>query len=329
MSESSASDSIIEQAAHWLVRLSADDACADDHVAFENWKRADPRHAEAANRMAGLIDRVRKLDEVVADPGHVRVTLDVVCPGKRSHPKRALATLAVVVALMLAGWMGQKQLPLTYLFADMRTATGQPETRYLADNSRITLKGASAVNLRFDASRRTLNLLCGEILLDVAPEASRPFIVETRHGRIQALGTQFAVRVEDDATVLTMLESKVSINASEAEDRDGIVVSAGERVRIGSRGPGIVERIDPPSISNAWKFNQLVVRDALLPDVLDELARQRVGVIRYDRAALASIRVSAVLPLGDTDQALRLLATSLQLRITSFTPWLVFVSTAP
>ena len=72
----------------------------------------------------------------------------------------------------------------------------------------------------------------------------------------------------------------------------------------------------------------MVVQDAALPDVLDELARQRKGILRYDRAALANIRVSAVLPLGDTDQALRLLSASHHLQLTRMTPWLVSVSLA-
>ena len=149
---------------------------------------------------------------------------------------------------------------------------------------------------------------------------------------MQALGTRFGVRGDEEATVRTMLESRVSVKAATApdgQDRGGLVVSAGQRVRIGADGLGAVESIDAGSVADAWRFNQLVVQDAPLPEVLDELARQRVGVIRYDRAALAGIRISAVLPLGDTDQALRLLSASHHLRVTGFTPWLVSVAPAP
>ncbi len=327
-------DTVAEQAADWLVRLSGDRAGAADRAAFEAWKQSDPRHADAAERIASLIERLQGLRNTVGDTRPVHAALEAVGirPGKRSRARHLGTALALVLSLAVPGWLALQQYPPAYLFADVRTATGQPETRQLADDTHIILKGASAVNLRYDEKTRTVGLVRGEILLDVARDAARPFVVETRHGSIRALGTRFAVRSDDEATVLTMLESRVSVKAATApdgQDRGGLVVSAGQRVRIGADGLGAVESIDAGSVADAWRFNQLVVQDAPLPEVLDELARQRVGVIRYDRAALAGIRISAVLPLGDTDQALRLLSASHHLRVTGFTPWLVSVAPAP
>lgn len=331
---SPAGDGVVEEAAKWLVRLSDSGAKSEDYAAFESWKQSDARHAEAAGRMSGLIGRIQGLRTSGGDARALRATLDAVGSqrGKISRSKRLGATLALLLSLAAPGWLALQKYPPAYLLADVRTATGQPETRQLADHTQLTLKGASAVNLHYDARQRTVELVRGEILLDVARDATRPFVVETRHGSIRALGTRFAVRSDDDATVLTMLESKVSVKAVAASgglDRVGLVVSAGQRVLIDADGSGVLERVDVRSIADAWKFNQLVVQDAPLPEVLDELARQRVGVIRYDRAALADIRVSAVLPLGDTDQALRLLSASHHLQITGFTPWLASVAPAP
>lgn len=330
---SPAGDAVVEEAAEWLVRLSDDGAKAEDRAAFESWKQSDTRRAEAAGRVAGLIDRLRGL-RTTNDARALRATLDAVGSQRKkiSRSKRLGATLALLLSLAAPGWLALQKYPPAYLLADVRTATGQPETRQLADHTQLTLKGASAVNLHYDARQRTVELVRGEILLDVARDATRPFVVETRHGSIQALGTRFAVRCDDNSTVLTMLESKTSVKAAASSSEHvltELVVSAGQRVRIGADGLGTVESIDAGSVADAWKFNQLVVRNAPLPDVLDELARQRVGAIRYDRAALADIRVSAVLPLGDTDQALRLLSASHHLQITGFTPWLVSVAPAP
>ena len=41
---------------------------------------------------------------------------------------------------------------------------------------------------------------------------------------------------------------------------------------------------------------------------------------------LAGLRVSAVLPLDDTDRALQLIADTLPLQIKTYTPWLVVIS---
>ena len=331
--ESPADDAIAEQAADWLIRLRGEGADAQDRAAFEAWKRGDPRHAAAAARMAGLIERIQGLRAAMGDMRPARAALKATGVGKskRSPMRRAAAVLALLLILAVPGWLALLAYPPAYLLADVRTATGQTDARQLADNTHVTLKGASAINLRYDDKQRTVELVRGEILLDVARDARRPFVVTTKHGSIRALGTRFAVRYDDASTVLTMLESKTLVRtatASEDHAETELVVSAGQRIHIGTDGLGAVEHVDASSIADAWKFNQLVVQDAPLPEVLDELARQRVGFIRYDRAALADIRVSAVLPLGDTDQALRLLATSHRLRIDTLTPWLVSV-TAP
>ena len=56
--------------------------------------------------------------------------------------------------------------------------------------------------------------------------------------------------------------------------------------------------------------------------------RHRPGHIRYDRAQLEGIRVSAVLPLNDTDRALQLLVDSLpMLRVRTLTSYLAMVDT--
>lgn len=63
-----------------------------------------------------------------------------------------------------------------------------------------------------------------------------------------------------------------------------------------------------------------------MPEVLDALARYRPGIISYDRAALASIKVTALLPLDDTGRALSLLASSFPgLRVRTLSPYLVRV----
>lgn len=326
---SPADEAIVEEAAEWLVRLSADGVKAEDFAAYESWKQSDARHAEAAERISSLIERIHGL-RTSGDAQTLRATLDAVGSHakQRSRAKRLGTMLILLLTVAVPGWFAFQTYPPASLLADMRTAPGQPEKRQLADNTQMTLKGASAVNLHYDDERRMVELVRGEILLDVARDARRPFVVETRQGSIRALGTRFAVRCDEAGTVLSMLESKTTVSASGEQAGHELVVSAGQRVRIGAKGLGAVESIDADSIADAWKFNQLVIQDASLPDVLDELARQRTGILRYDRAALANIRVSAVLPLGDTDQALRLLSASHHLQLTRFTPWLVSVSLA-
>lgn len=334
-------DTVAEQAAEWIVRLTADDETEREqaHAGFEAWKQRDPRHAQEAERMQGFLQHVQGVREATGNPKAARAALNAAFSVKPKRGKAKGVGIALVIALALAvpAWLTLQAYPVAYLAADLRTSTGQWQTETLSDGTRITLNSASAVNLRYDERRRAVELVSGEILVEVAKDAARPFLVETTHGSIRALGTRFVVRRLDiaagDATDLTMIESKVSVQTAAqraADSPDATIVSAGERVRITAQGLGRVEPVDARSVSDAWKFHRLVVQGQPLPDVLDELNRQRPGFIQFDRAQLESIKVSAVLPLDDTDRALQLLVTNFpNLRVRTLTPYLVMVDISP
>ncbi|MCC6301428.1 MAG: FecR domain-containing protein [Gammaproteobacteria bacterium] len=323
-------DALDAQAADWIVRLTADDVAerARARAGFEAWRRTSPRHAEAAASMESLIARVEGMR---AQARPARAALDAARPRgrRRGQVRRAATALMMAFALALPVGFALQAWPPSYLLADMRTTTGEWREDILEDGTRLTLSGASAVNLRFDAERRTVELVRGEVLIEVARDPARPFLVETAHGRIRALGTRFVVRRQAEDTVLTMLESRVSVRTAArrtAAGEDEVLVGAGQRVHIRADGVGPVEAVDARGVSDAWRFHQLVVQGRPLPEVLDELGRHRPGLIRYDRERLQDIHVSAVLPLDDTGRALELLAASFPaLRIRTLTPYLVMV----
>lgn len=326
----SSDERLLEEAAQWIVSLSADDAAerALARSRFEAWKEADPRHAEVAARMEQLVVRMQQ----VRGGGAVRparAALDAAfAPRARSRRVRRAATVLAAICLLLApvAWVVSETYPPAHVLADMRAGTGQWKTTTLADGTRITLASASAVNLRFDESRRVVELVGGEILVDVARDAIRPFIVETRHGRVRALGTRFVVATEPGGSELSMLESAAAVRVVKRSDLPDTVLHAGEQVRFTADGLGEITRIDPEGMEGAWGHRHLVVQAQPLSDVLDQLSRYRRGHIHFDRDRLQEIRISAVLPLDDPDRALQLLTNSFpSLRVRHITPWLVLV----
>lgn len=332
-------DQISLQAAQWVVLLSADSAQerVAARAAFEAWKREDAQHARAAQRIEGFMVRVHSLREGADGSGRAaRAALNATVQ-PRTKTLRAQATarvLALALVLGLPSWLALQGYTPSRLMADLSAPTGQWTSNTLQDGTRLTLKSASAVNLEYSASRRTIKLIEGEVLVDVARDPGRPFRVETAHGSVRALGTRFVVRREDGATVVTMLESRALAQAAKVptdtalSDPANAVISAGQRARITADSVEILPGVDPLSVDDSWKQHQLVALDHPLSEVLDELNRHRPGTIRYDRQALDSIKVSVVLPLDNTDRALQLLVTSLPaLRVRTLTPYIVIVDT--
>ncbi|PJJ19644.1 FecR family protein [Janthinobacterium sp. 67] len=316
-------DIAAEQAARWIVQLSADDPAERDmaRAGFAAWKAADPLHATVAAGMENLLRQLHAVREPAGgDHRPARAALAAITPKRQRL--RQLAAASAVAVLVLTGALVLGERP-AYLLADLRSPTGQWQTHTLADGSRLTLAGGSAVNVRFNAGERHVELVRGDILVEVAKDAQRPFIVDSGQAAIRALGTRFTVRKEDGATILSMLESTVS---AQVPQHRAVVMQAGQRARITRDGVGSLTSIDAASVQQAWRAHQLVVDDLPLADVLDELARHRPGQLHYDRAQIDGIRVAAVLPLDDTDKALQLLIDNFpRLRIRMLTRYLVMV----
>ncbi len=322
---SDARQHIEEQAAEWMLRLHEGELSEAQRLAFECWKQQGPHYAAAAARMEEVIARMQALRNKKTP---ARAALNAAFAHQKSH-RRKNAVRALLLACSLA-------IPATALLvspypqqwmADVRNGPGQWHTQRLVDGSTLTFNGISAANLHFDGQQRRVELLQGEILVEVAHDSRRPFIVQTPQGTLRALGTRFVVKLEGDTTVLTMLQSRVAAQSANA----GAVleVDAGSQALLREQDVRLAGSIDPASINEAWRRHQLVVENRPLAEVLDEISRHRSGLLHFDRAALQNLRVSAVIPLDDSDHALQLLAQTLPIKVRAFTPWLIVVDSAP
>jgi len=314
---------IEEQAAEWMLRLHAAELTEAQRQAFERWKQQGPQYAACAKRMEEVIGKMQALR---GQKTPARAALSAAFPQAGKSRKGSTFGRALLLACCLtlpAAMLLYSPYPQQWM-ADVRSGPGDWKTLQLPDGSTLTLNGISAANLHFDARQRRIELLQGEILVEVAHDGSRPFIVQTAQGTMQALGTRFVVKREDDVTVLTMLQSRVA--AQSADGQQTLEVDAGSQALVSTDGVHLSGSIDPASINEAWRHHQLVVENRPLPEVLDEISRHRSGHLQFDRAALASLKVSAVLPLDDSDRALKMLAQTLPIEIRAFTPWLMIVS---
>lgn len=308
------SSDLDQQAANWVIRLNEGNLSEREQQQFERWKAADPQHGAAFERLQGFVGRLQALRPQQAP---VQAALEAARVRRRNPAGRVLLGLLVALPVALA----LRAYPPSYLLADQRTAPAQWQQVKLEDGSQLTLSGNSAVDLTFNGQQRQVRLLRGEILVQVAHDATRPFTVVTEDGQMRALGTRFTVKREAPGTLLSMLESTVAATA--ANQPDDVQVRAGEQARITPDAVKRLGRIDPRATDDAWKHHQLVVQDRPLPEVLDELARQYGGHVQFNRQQLADLRVSAVLPLDNPRRALQLIADGLPVRIRSFSPlWL-------
>lgn len=303
---------VLEAAIAWQLSLDCAAEDAAERKDFAHWLGACEEHARAWSQL-GMINQRFELPAGPArralqqSPGTLRKRIGKFGGG--------LASLCLAAGLAL--FVGDRYLPIDYWLADQRTATGEQRSLRLADNTLVRLNTHSAIDVRFDDKQRRVILRDGEILVETAShDDPRPFIVESRDGRMRALGTRFLVRRETDGTRLSVLQSAVAATPRRTTTEQ--VLREGQQVLLKADGLGPL--LSLPVGSDAWVRGMLVVDNVRLGDLLTELSRYRPGYLGADEQ-VADLRITGSFPLADTDLALKALLPTLAVRIEQHTPW--------
>lgn len=306
----------LQQAAEWYALLQ-DECTADlDRDRWRRWFDASGDHRAAWS----YVERVGRHFAPLQQGG--REAVDVALSSARGGTRRqALQTLALFGAVGLLGGgalhhTGGMRRLLVWR-ADYRTAVGEVRALQLADGSHLWLNTATAVDIDFSADLRRLRLLDGELLVETAPEA-RPLLVESREGRMRALGTLFSVRQQSGFTDLAVYDGAVEVRNESAAR----VVQAGEQVRFDAATIGMPRLAQ--RARQLWSRGLLLAEEIPLRELLAELGRYRRG---YLAAApeVAELRVMGTFPLDDPEQVFALLEQALPVRVRRTLSWWVTV----
>ncbi|MCY1342548.1 Protein FecR [compost metagenome] len=307
---------VLDEAIAWQLRLGSGEAHPEDEAAFARWHAAHSEHARAWSQLGMLDQNLAAASAPAARSALLRA------PGESRRRLRRLAGtgLSLLLAGALALTLGNRYLPVRYALADVVTHTGELRELRLADDTLVKLDSRTALDIRFDAQERRIVLLSGEIMVQTAHGDSRPFIVETRDGRLRALGTRFLVQRADDGTLLSVLQSAVAARPERLTDEK--VIQQGQHVLV--RRDGLGPLAANSATADAWTHGMLVVDNVPLGELIDRLGEYRSGHLGVD-PAVAGLRITGSFPLRDTDLALKSLEPTLPVRIERSGDWWVKV----
>jgi transmembrane sensor len=307
----------LEQAADWYAVLHGD-ASGNQRDAWASWLAERPEHRRAWEHIEAVsrrFDPLRIGGEREAASAAMRVSAKGIA-GRR----KALGCLAALGGSGIVGWFAWRLTPLpdvvTAWQADYSTGVGERRNLTLADGTRVWLNTNSALDVDYNAQRRLLTLKMGEILIETAKDPNaRPFYVDTRYGRMQALGTRFTVRQNEAFTLLAVFDGRVEIRTlSGATD----IVEAREQRQFSA--DAITEPTPADIAREAWSRGVIVAENVTLDAFVGELSRYTHAHIGVDPAA-AHIRVVGRFPADRPDQVLAMLERDLPVRIKRTLPW--------
>lgn len=300
------------QAAEWFVLLGSPEVSAAEMGEFQRWRSSSPEHEKAWLRVEHVSQRAGILPSMIAAP--------VLRRESNVDRRKAIKTLALLIIAPPATLLAWRE------FDEVKaeryaTTTGEQREVVLADGTKIKLNTRSEIQVDYNAHARLVTLREGEILIETARDyapmqngESRPFLMQTKHGRVRAIGTRFNVRQESNESAVAVFQGAVELLPKQGEA--GKVLNAGQQGRFDLVSIGEFHDVD--SYNEMWAHGVLAVHDMRLDEFVAELSRYRRGYIRCD-ASVANLRISGAFQLADTDRVLQNLIELLPVEVVFYT----------
>lgn len=140
----------------------------------------------------------------------------------------------------------------------------------LSDGTKVWMNAASTLKYpaKFAADSRTV-YASGEIYLEVAKDAGRPFYVVVDGITVKVLGTSFNIRAyaDENDTKVTLLEGKI---AAQINDKEYTLTPGKQLKRDKTFGETSVRTVDPAEIVS-WTRGYYIFKKARLQEVVNTL----------------------------------------------------------
>lgn len=290
-----------EAALHWMARRMSGSMNAEERRDFESWLTAAPANKAAFAEAEALLRRadVAGAELLARDfEGQLHASA---AKGANSHWRLAslaatMAAIALGAVITLFGSDFLPRQPLAY-----QTEIGQSEKIALADGSKLELNTASRVEVDYSRSLRSVELAAGEVFFNVEKDATRPFIVTTKHGVIAVTGTSFNIATFEDRSSVHVLTGVVDVSPRSGEQA---TLLAGDSIEIDNDGrPGLVKRYDA-GVVFAWRNGKARFKEEPLGDVILSLNRYFETPIVLADQSLSDLPVTGEFDIRDRGMAI-------------------------
>ncbi|AVB14488.1 MULTISPECIES: FecR family protein [Pseudomonas syringae group] len=312
-------DAITDAAAHWCMRLHAEDCTAAERKAFEQWLKAHPLHAveyEAMREVWDITGQIEPLNPAPALPIQATQSNQPVLRRKRRVAPLAAAAAVIALAVPVTGYVGWNQgwLPDTYESYNADTAT---RLVVLADGSRAELNLGTELTYANYKDRGSVTLKKGEAFFEVSHDNTHPFVVDAGKGSIKVTGTRFNVWMYQDQVRVTLVEGSVQVSSDRAHPSSSHHLDPGMQAsyKAGDDAP-LISQTDTKDSSLAWRNGKLIFNDLPLSQALPLINRYLQTPILLADTATGAMRLGGSFNTRDLSSLLASLPKVLPVYVT-------------
>ncbi len=307
----------LNDASDWIAKLDRD-LTKSEKKQLAHWLSIDVSNIEVLFEVAQMWDKMDDLSRL----SDIFPQTDV----KQKQTRNTIAAIAAsfVVALTLMLYQsgsylspfGHSTSSIVAMQASYQTNIGESNTINLPDNSKVVLNTNSFVQVKYTQNSRIIELLRGEIHIDVAHDTSRPLSVIAGGKVIQAVGTAFNVEMRSERVELIVTDGKVLVAQKDTTVEDDIEqmakrlpqnsmsISKGEKVDLDISGNNQekVQKADPIEIAAnlSWRQGNIIFRGESLAEAMLEISRYTdIQFELADDDELQKVQVAGLFKTGD------------------------------
>jgi transmembrane sensor len=285
-----------EIAADWLQRLKT--GGPHEHAEFARWLRESPRNIREMllasayqHALSHMKHHVRVYIDALREQCRLEARLTIPHPLTGTRPATEIRTTVfprprwrlAAAALVLAAFIAVIAIPALSV-QTISTGPGEWHIARLEDGSILHLGPRTRVSVDLNDRERALRLTRGEVMVYVAKDAARPFLVHTNLVTARAVGTAFAVQRRDPSLVsITVSEGVVGVTCATPDK--AAVLKAGEQVRVTTGESSLHPVAVNLEHALAWVQGKLHVDETVAEAIREMNLRSRTQIRLLDPAA--------------------------------------------
>lgn len=266
---------------------------------------SDAEIAEEFTQLKAEIDKSKKVEST-------KIYAISKKPIKNPSRRKWIGIVAAITAIAtISTWQFFSFKPAKSVL--LSTEYGQIETHILPDGSKVILNANSILSYTEWEEQETREVtLEGEGFFEIKKKSvNEQFIVHTKKGDIQVLGTSFNVLQRAAGLEVALLEGVVELVIPKYPT---IKMDPGEIVQI--EGADYFDRrsADVDAFS-AWRFQRIVFKEATIEKVIQRLQNEFDWTVRVTNQDLLKRKITATIPKNDPELLLQALSEIYNLKI--------------
>lgn len=183
------------------------------------------------------------------------------------------ACLAGILALSAGLYFQPARQQQAVAWEQISTRPGEHRMQTMPDGTAVYMNGNSTIRYPavFEGAVRQIQLVSGEIFLEVRPDQANPFFLATGDVKVKVLGTSFSVRNKAAEQEVSVAVKTGKVAFSKAAGGSATLLTPGEKGVYKKQEGTILQATCPTNSIGGWVKAEFEFEDATLRQILSTL----------------------------------------------------------